>query len=102
MNEQPGLDKPVPTPEAVRAYYDQFTAARTVQYTQHGNLRIEKAIARILPLVQEDSRVLEIGCGLGLVAEQLARVAPSGSVWACDISEQAIQAARQRVQMAHV
>jgi len=91
-----------PQTEDIRAYYNRFTAERTPHYTKNGNLRTDKAIARILPLVREDDQVLEIGCGVGLVAEQIARVACRGSVWACDISDDAIASAHDRVKAANV
>lgn len=93
---------PSPKPEDIRAYYNRFTAVRTPHYAKNGNLRIDKAIARILPLVREDSQVLEIGCGVGLVAEQIARVASRGFVSACDISDDAVAITRGRVKAANV
>jgi SAM-dependent methyltransferase len=100
MNDNPA---PVnPDPEAIRTFYDRFSSERSRTYVEHGNRRIEKAVARILPLVSEESTVLEIGCGTGLVAEQIARVAIRGSVWACDISAAAIALAQLRVKAANV
>ena len=96
------ISSPAPEPEAVRAYYNRFTGERTRHYAKNGNLRIDKAIGRILPLVREDSQVLEIGCGTGLVAEQIAGVACRGFVSACDISDDAIALARGQVKAANV
>jgi|GEM_PF-7049330 len=96
MSARPKPETPAPDPAAVRAFYNQFSAERSISYTRNGNLRIDKAIARILPLVREDSQVLEIGCGPGLVTEQIARVATRGFVSACDISDTAVALARER------
>lgn len=101
MSENYPSPKSAPGPEAVRAYYDQFSSDRLQDYARQKNPRIEKAVARILPLVSEDSTVLEIGCGAGFVAERIGQVACRGSVWACDLSEQAIALARQRITLAN-
>jgi trans-aconitate 2-methyltransferase len=95
-------DTPMPESDAVRAFYNKFSSERLVNYVKNGNLRIDKALARILPLVREDSQVLEVGCGAGLVTEQIARVAVRGFVSACDISDTAIALARDRVKAGNV
>lgn len=78
----------------VREFYDQFTRSRLSTYRQGSNLRIEKAIARILDHVQRHSRVLEVGCGTGLVTKRIGDKASDGEVWACDISPEAINQAK--------
>jgi trans-aconitate 2-methyltransferase len=88
--------------EAVREFYDEFSVSRMQRYLQKGNLRIERAIKRILPFVASDSTVLEIGCGIGLVTERLAQAVPAGAVWSYDISEKNIQQARERVHASNV
>ena len=102
MSARPKPKTPAPDSAAVRAFYNQFSAERSVNYTRNGNLRIDKAIARILPLVREDSQVLELGCGTGLVTEQIARVATQGFVSACDISDTAVALAHERCQTGNV
>jgi len=96
MNQNDPSPQSAPGPEKVRTFYDCFTSDRLQDYTRQKNPRIEMAVARILPLVDEASTVLEIGCGAGFVAERIAEVACRGSVWACDISENAIALARHR------
>jgi 2-polyprenyl-3-methyl-5-hydroxy-6-metoxy-1,4-benzoquinol methylase len=96
------VSKSAPDSETIRGFYDRFSETRTRNYVGRGNPRIDRAVARVLPLVREDSRVVEIGCGAGLVAEQIARVASRGSVWGCDISPNAIELARTRVHSANV
>jgi len=102
MSAKPKPETLPPDSDAVRAFYNQFSVERSVQYAKNSNLRIDKAVARILPLVREDSQVLEIGCGTGLVTEQIARIATSGCVWACDISDEAVALARARCKAANV
>jgi trans-aconitate 2-methyltransferase len=96
MNKNAPGPSPVSGQDAVRTFYDHFFSAGGKDYAPHTNLRIEKAIRRILPLVRPDSVVLELGCGTGLIAEQIAALAHSGSVWACDISDHAIAVAKGR------
>jgi SAM-dependent methyltransferase len=56
---------------------------------------LDRATSILRPAPGE--RVLEVGCGLGADARELARaVAPGGSVVAVDISEAMLAAARQR------
>src|SRR5688572_19205392 len=86
------------SPDAVQAFYDEFSVSRMQRYLQKGNLRIHRAIKRILPLIASDSQILEIGCGIGLVTERLAEAAPRGTIWGYDISEKSIQQAKERVQ----
>jgi trans-aconitate 2-methyltransferase len=96
-------NRPVnPTSDTVRAFYDEFMVSRMLRYRLHGNARIEKAIERILPFVTRDSHVLEVGCGIGLVTEKIARKAGGGFVFACDISKQNVWYARQTVKESNV
>jgi trans-aconitate 2-methyltransferase len=83
-------------PGSVRAFYNEFSNSRMQDYLVAPNLRIEKAIGRILPLLTPSSRVLEVGCGLGLITERMASVAPAGVIWACDLSDNNIAQARHR------
>ena len=92
---------PSPEPDDVRTFYDRFFADPQRDYSHRPNARIEKAIARILPLVKPESTVLEIGCGTGLLVEQIGRSASRGSVWACDISEHAIALAADSIKTAN-
>lgn len=99
MKEQGG--RPA-TPGEVEAYYDSFSTERMARYRQAGNLRIDKAIARILGHVEPKSRILDVGCGVGIVTEALAKAAPNGHVLGIDISEQNIQGAIEAVKARNV
>jgi 2-polyprenyl-3-methyl-5-hydroxy-6-metoxy-1,4-benzoquinol methylase len=98
MNTQHVCRGADPDADLVRAFYDGFADSRMSEYLQQPNLRIEKAIARIMPMVTADAKVLEIGCGIGLVTEHIASAVTNGSVWACDISGRNIAYAQKRVQ----
>lgn len=75
-----------PGPDDVRAYYDEFLRYRMTSYRIDGNPRIEAAISRILPLLRDTDRVLDVGCGIGIVSERLARRVTAGKVHGIDIS----------------
>jgi trans-aconitate 2-methyltransferase len=83
--------------EAVQSFYDHFFNERMLQYRVEGNLRIQRAIERIIPLVSQSSQVLEIGCGIGIVADAIAKKASGGRIVAIDISKQNIWYARRTV-----
>ncbi|MGE0825984.1 MAG: class I SAM-dependent methyltransferase [Candidatus Binatia bacterium] len=81
----------------VKHFYDDFMRSRMLNYRVHGNLRLEKAIARILPEIQPHHRILDIGCGIGIVSERIAAAASKGRVWGIDLSERNIWYAKQTV-----
>ena len=92
-------DSSSPDADDVRAFYDSFTSSTMIQYRLYGNARIDAAIARVLPLLHEFDTVLEVGCGIGMVAEQIARNVQSGRVLGIDISPRNIWYAGQTVRM---
>jgi trans-aconitate 2-methyltransferase len=87
---------------AIRDYYDEFRDQRMVAYRSEGNLRIDRAAERIVPYVGPDSRVLEIGCGIGIVTERIAKQVRTGQIWACDISPKNIEYAARTVRSRHI
>ena len=76
MNEKQIPDRVSVRPESIRAFYDEFSDSRMQPYLHEKNFRIEKAIDRILPFVEIENTVLEIGCGLGLVTERVNTLDP--------------------------
>jgi trans-aconitate 2-methyltransferase len=74
----------------VREYYDDFLRSRMVNYRLYGNLRLDRAAERILPFVGTDSKVLDIGCGIGIVTSKVAARASRGHVWGIDMTAQRI------------
>src|SRR5207245_4125776 len=67
-----------------------------------GNLRIDRAFSRISTVLQPESNVLDVGCGIGIVAEKIARRLKSGHVWACDISSNNIWYAKRTIKERNV
>ena len=84
-----------PTVDQVRNFYDEFTRTRMVEYRIRGNARIDAAVNRIKPLLHPGFRVLDVGCGIGIVSERLARLVPEGTVLAVDLSPNNIWYAEQ-------
>jgi trans-aconitate 2-methyltransferase len=86
----------------VREYYDEFLRSRMVDYRLYRNLRLDRAAKRILPLVGTDSKVLDIGCGIGVVTSKVAARASRGHVWGIDISRENIWYATQTIRRANL
>lgn len=86
------------TNSEVSAYYDEFTQTRFSTYSPGSNKRIEMAINRILSNARPGVRILEIGCGVGIVTERLHDCIPEVRIWACDTSAEAIRVAAGRFQ----
>ncbi len=84
-------------PTTVREYYDEFLRSRMVSYRLYGNLRLDRAAERILPLVATDSKVLDIGCGIGIVTGKVAARASRGHVWGIDLGHENIWYASQTI-----
>ena len=100
--QHPGDQPTRPTPAEVSRFYDELTESRMLGYLEKPNKRIAEASERVLEHTGPETTALEIGCGIGLVAEAIAQVAISGTVWAADISENAIRHARKRVDLPNV
>ncbi|WP_407931333.1 class I SAM-dependent methyltransferase [Ignavibacterium album] len=63
----------------------------------NGNERINLATEFVLKNIKSDDNILEIGCGIGIVTERIAKKVKNGFIWACDISDQNIWYAKQTV-----
>lgn len=92
------IDEDMEKTDEIKKFYNNFLESRMLKYRIRGNRRIELATERVLEFVQPDSHILDIGCGIGIATEQMARAAPHGHVWGCDISDRNIWYARQTVQ----
>ena len=88
--------------DSVRSFYDDFLKTTMLDYRLYPNIRIKRAIKRVSNYVKEDSKVLDIGCGIGIMAEAIAHSAKKGKVWACDISDQNVWYANQTVDLPNV
>ncbi len=81
----------------VKEFYDNFTNTRMLQYKLYGNLRLEKAIRLITNYSTPNSNVLDLGCGIGIVPQQVANKLDRGKILACDLGENNIKYAQQTV-----
>jgi trans-aconitate 2-methyltransferase len=90
------------TAQTSREFYDAFLQSRMLGYRVGVNPRIRKAGQRVLEYVHPDSHVLELGCGIGIVTERVAKRATSGHVLGCDLSEHNIWYAQQTVSQPNV
>lgn len=87
---------------AVREFYDEFRDSHMVRYRAKRNRRLVRATERVIEYLRPESRVLEIGCGVGVVTEEIASRVPHGRVWACDISPRNVEFARETVRSSNV
>lgn len=81
----------------VKQFYDKFTANRMLQYKLYGNPRIDQAVKLITGYLTPGSNILDIGCGIGIVPEQVASKLHQGKILACDLGENNINYARKTV-----
>jgi trans-aconitate 2-methyltransferase len=82
----------------VKQFYDNFTDTRMLEYKLYGNLRIDQAVQLITGYLTPDSNIIDIGCGIGIVPEQVAAKLQQGKILACDLSENNINYARKTVE----
>jgi trans-aconitate 2-methyltransferase len=89
-------------PNTIREYYDDFLRSRMVNYRLYGNPRLNRAAERILPFIRPESKVLDIGCGIGIVTSKVAGRASRGHVWGIDLGRENIWYANQTIQNANL
>ena len=82
----------------VKQFYDNFTETRMLQYKLYGNPRIDKAVELIESYLTPNSKILDIGCGIGIVPEQIAKKLDRGKILACDLGENNINYARKTIE----
>ena len=81
-----------------RQFYQTFAEAfdATRQRIQPG---VQRVLARVLDLIPNDARILDLGCGNGELARELARRGFRGTYTGVDFSEGLLQAARETCQV---
>jgi len=87
---------------ASRRFYDEFMQRRMLQYRLSPNLRLERAARFVLSHARPGMRVLDVGCGIGVVSEAVARRVAPGRVVACDLGEANVWYARRSVPLGNV
>jgi trans-aconitate 2-methyltransferase len=90
------------TKENVREFYNEFMSKRMVNYRVNGNMRIESAASFFASHIAEDDTVVDIGCGIGIASEALAKKARLGTVIGVDISDKNIWYANKTVRLPNI
>lgn len=80
------LNKPI------KRFYDQFSLSRLAQNIANLNLRQEAAIKFCRTFINPNCTLLELGCGVGIIAKSLS--AQVQTYLATDISDKAIEIAK--------
>ncbi len=93
---------PSARPAGARQFYDEFLQTRMVKYRLDDNPRLLRAMEFAEAAVAPDSHVLDIGCGIGIVTERLARKAARGSVLGCDLGAKNVWYASRTVRLPNV
>src|ERR1700730_15389139 len=91
-----------PNEDAVREFYNEFLSKRMVSYRLNGNMRVESAANFFANHICEDSTVVDVGCGIGMASEVIAKKAKSGMVIGIDISDRNIWYAVKTVRLPNV
>lgn len=86
-----------PSAGEVRSYYNDFLQKRMLAYRLYGNDRIDLAARFFLENIAEDSTIVDIGCGIGIATEIMAKKASRGRVIGLDISDRNIWYATKTV-----
>jgi ubiquinone/menaquinone biosynthesis C-methylase UbiE len=89
-------------PAAIRTFYDDFMESRMLSYRLHGNIRVERAANFFTENISENSVVLDVGCGIGIGTEAIAKKAAKGQVFGLDISDRNIWYAARTVSAPNV
>jgi 2-polyprenyl-3-methyl-5-hydroxy-6-metoxy-1,4-benzoquinol methylase len=87
---------------SVQRFYDEFLESRMVRYRTDGNLRLDLARSFVLSTVGPNDIVADIGCGIGILAEAVARARPQSRVIGLDVSGRNIDYARNTVHRSNV
>lgn len=84
-------------PKDVAEFYDRFLETRMLSYRVHGNARIELASDLVCAHTSDGDAVADIGCGIGMTAEAVARRRPRARVIGVDLSSANIRFAQHSV-----
>jgi trans-aconitate methyltransferase len=77
----------------IAGFYDEFSRNLLRSYL-YGNERLDRAIARVCAQITPGvRRILDIGCGIGVSTDQLAKACPGADVLGVDISPENIRIA---------
>lgn len=84
--------------EEIKEFYNSFLKSRMIDYRlSNGNERINMATNFVIKNIKLSDNILEIGCGIGIITERIARKIKKGFIWACDISDKNIWYAQKTI-----
>jgi cyclopropane fatty-acyl-phospholipid synthase-like methyltransferase len=86
----------------VEQFYDGFAIGRMLEYRIHGNLRLDLAKRFVLNNINPNDRVVDIGCGIGIISEAVAMKHAKAMVVGIDISDRNIEFARRTIKKSNV
>ncbi len=83
----------------VRSTVQRRFSAAAPTYDEHATVQAKAAdkLVSLLPATPDPVRILEVGCGTGILTQLLLRHFPNASIDAIDISEKMIAQARRRL-----
>ena len=88
--------------DEIAEFYDDFLDRRMVGYRLYGNKRLDLANRFVRAHIARESRVLDVGCGIGLTTEAAAKKARKGRVWAFDLGSRNVEYARSTVRAENI
>src|SRR5437764_11764825 len=94
--------KTSPSADEIRHYYNRFLKTRMIGYRIYGNIRIEAATRFFLENIDSDSTIVEIGCGIGIATEAIAKKTSRGRVIGVDIGDENIWYAKKTISAPNV
>ncbi len=83
--------------DTVTEFYDDFLEKTMVRYRIVGNARLDAAIELVAKYLRPGITVADIGCGIGIVSEALARKQRGADIIGLDLSPQNIRYAQATV-----
>lgn len=87
---------------SVSEFYDRFLESRMIRYRTHGNRRLDVAKKLLVSQVRPGDTVADIGCGIGIISEAIARSVPDVKVIGVDVSKGNIEYAKRTVHRKNV
>jgi ubiquinone/menaquinone biosynthesis C-methylase UbiE len=91
---QAPLPGPAPESAAIRSEYDRLARQYDRRWEAYTQATLRATIERFT--VAEGERVLDVGCGTGVLLDALARTSPRALLFGLDISRKMLAVARRR------
>jgi SAM-dependent methyltransferase len=92
----------LPSRAEIETFYNEFWNRRMSTYRASTNARLDAAIEFVAEYVKSGQTVLDVGCGVGIIIENLAKRFPDSSFLGVDISEENIRSARDKIRLSNV